>query len=145
MTFIDTLLSYLSPDAPSYACDCRHSSREALALLPERLRGELPPLNATRDHADPFAMAKFFTPDGPWTWYATEYDGRDTLYGLVCGFGCELGYFSLRELVDAREAWGLSVERGASFVPTRLSALQWASGAEEAGPSRRLSRHVKAK
>ena len=48
------------------------------------------------DHA--IVVAKFFTPDSTWVWYATEYDPetRD-FFGLVKGFEIELGYFSLSE------------------------------------------------
>ena len=47
---------------------------------------------------DAIVHVKFFTPDSNWTWYATEFDGKDTFFGLVDGFEMELGYFSLSEL-----------------------------------------------
>jgi len=31
-----------------------------------------------------------FTPDSSWTWYAMEFDGVDTFFGLVNGFEEEL-------------------------------------------------------
>jgi hypothetical protein len=58
---------------------------------------------------------KFFTPDAQWTWYATEFDGEDTFFGLVHGHEKELGYFSLRELQSIRGAYGLPVERDMHF------------------------------
>ena len=30
---------------------------------------------------DAIAQVKFFTPDSNWTWYATEFDGKDTFFG----------------------------------------------------------------
>lgn len=69
------------------------------------------------------AYAKFFTPDSSWTWYATEFDGKDTFFGLVEGHDKELGYFSLSELQQVRGALGLPVERDRFFTPTPLAEL----------------------
>jgi len=68
---------------------------------------------------DAIVHAKFFTPDGSWTWYATEYDPATRMFfGLVDGFDKELGYFSLDELEGVRGALGLPIERDAWFKPT---------------------------
>ncbi len=67
---------------------------------------------------------KFFTPWSHWTWYATEFDGNDTFFGLVQGMEEELGYFSLAELEGARGPWGVLIELDLYFKPTRLSALR---------------------
>ena len=57
-------------------------------------------------------IAKFFTPDSSWTWWATEYDPETReCFGLVQGHEVEWGYFSLDELAEARGALGLPVER----------------------------------
>ena len=56
---------------------------------------------------EPYAHVKFFTPDGSWTWYASEFDGDDLFYGLVDGFELEYGYFRLSELQEAQGPWGL--------------------------------------
>ena len=61
---------------------------------------------------DATVVAKFFTPDSNWTWYATEYYPKDkTFFGLVHGFEKELGYFSLPELESVRGPMGLPIER----------------------------------
>jgi hypothetical protein len=61
---------------------------------------------------DALIVAKFFTPDSDWTWYATEYDPESReFFGLVHGFEAELGYFSLDELESARGPFGLPIER----------------------------------
>ena len=39
------------------------------------------------------AIVKFFTPDSNWIWYASEFNGEDTFFGLVDGFEKELGLF----------------------------------------------------
>jgi hypothetical protein len=70
------------------------------------------------------AQVKFFTPDGGWTWYATEFDGDDLFFGLVVGFEMELGYFRLSELKTVRGRLGLPIERDLTFEPTRLGALK---------------------
>jgi hypothetical protein len=73
---------------------------------------------------DAIVHAKFFTPDGSWTWYATEYDPETRMFfGLVDGFDKELGYFSLDELESVRGALGLPIERDAWFKPTKLSEV----------------------
>lgn len=70
---------------------------------------------------DAIVHAKFFTPDGSWTWYATEYDPETRMFfGLVDGFDKELGYFSLDELESGRGSLGLPIERDAWFKPTKL-------------------------
>jgi hypothetical protein len=93
-----------------------------MKLLTKELLKKLPPLYANEKvNGDPTAIVKFFTPDSNWTWYATEYDGEDTFFGLVVGVEKELGYFSLAELKSVRGALGLPVERDRHFSPKPLS------------------------
>ena len=76
---------------------------------------------------DAVAVVKFFSPYTGWEWYGTEFDGKDTFYGLVKGFETELGYFSLRELTETQVALGgtrvPAVERDLYWTPTKLSAI----------------------
>jgi hypothetical protein len=92
-------------------------------LLPADVAETLPALYATERLGDAApAVVKFFTPDSPWTWYATEFDPVDRLFfGKVIGHEAELGYFSLDELEALRGPLGLPVERDLSFEPTPLS------------------------
>ena len=92
-----------------------------MKLLSKELRAKLPPLYSTEKDEDPTAVAKVFTPDSNWTWYATEFDGEDRFFGLVDGFDKELGYFSLSELASARGPLGLPIERDRWFSPKPLS------------------------
>ena len=69
------------------------------------------------------AYVKFFTPDSNWTWYATEFDGKDIFFGLVDGFVKELGYFSLSELESAKGPYGLKIESDLYFEQTTLEKL----------------------
>ena len=101
-----------------------------MKLLTKALREKLPLLYTNEDVADPIAIVKFFTPSSSWTWYATEFDGEDTFFGLVDGLenlglnyyrgqgDRELGYFSLQELKRSGK-----VERDLYFEPTPLSKL----------------------
>jgi len=93
-------------------------------LLTKELREQLPELYATESTpmAEKLAVAKFFTPDSNWTWYAVEFDHKDndTFFGYVQGFENEFGYFSLSELQEARGPLGLPIERDLSFKPTPL-------------------------
>jgi hypothetical protein len=95
-----------------------------LELLPPSVKNALPPLYS-QEHLGGKAVAyvKYFTPDSNWTWYATEYDGQDTFFGLVEGFEKELGYFSLSELQEVRGLLGLPVERDLYWHPKTLEEI----------------------
>ena len=93
-------------------------------LLPRDIADKLPPLYATEGQGmKAIAQVKFFTPDSSWTWYAVEFDGEETFFGLVIGHERELGYFSLAELESARGQLGLPIERDLYFTPTPLEDL----------------------
>ena len=92
-------------------------------LLTKENRNQLPPLYSQENEPDPIARVKFFTPWTNWTWYATEFDGVDTFFGLVDGHEKELGYFNLSELESVKGMFGLRIERDRHFPPTRLSEL----------------------
>ena len=95
-----------------------------MKLLTEELRKALPNLYATEDEKDPMAICKFFLPMTRWTWFATEFDGKDSFFGYVVGEYPELGYFSLSELESVEGPYGLGVERDRYFEPTRLSRIK---------------------
>lgn len=95
-----------------------------MKLLTKELRIRLPRLKATEHQPDPMALVKFFTPWSDWTWYATEFDGVDSFFGLVQGFEEELGCFSLEELESVRGPGGVTIERDIYFEPTPLSKLR---------------------
>ena len=92
-----------------------------MKLLTKEIRRQLPPLGSTSQQNDPIVVCKFFTPDSSWTWYAIEFDGDDTFYGLVDGFAQEFGTFSLAELESVRGHFGLPVERDLYFKPAPVS------------------------
>ena len=95
-----------------------------MMLLTKANRNALPALYATDGDKAAKAVVKFFTPDGNFTWYASEFDGNDTFFGLVDGGACkELGYFSLSELTNLRGRMGMPVERDRYFSPTPLAEL----------------------
>lgn len=95
-----------------------------MKLLTLNDRKTLPPLYTTEREPDPVAWVKFFTPWSGWSWYATEFDGKDEFFGLVVGLDTELGFFSLQELEGVRGPGGTRIERDRSFRPTRLSTLK---------------------
>lgn len=88
-----------------------------MKLLTQELIKEFPAWGSTDDKnvKDIKVICKFFTPDSNWTWYATEYDGKDTFFGYVRGLEDELGYFSLKELEEATSWLGLPIERDLHF------------------------------
>jgi len=91
-------------------------TKEIQNILPKLYEQDSKGLNA-------IAYVKFFTPDSNWTWYATEFDGKDTFFGLVDGLCKELGYFSLSELKSVRGPLGLKIEKDLYFEPTILEEL----------------------
>ncbi len=94
-------------------------------LLDDESKEKLPPLYSGEEQGlDAIAQVKFFTPDAQWTWYASEYDGEDSLFGLVNGLELELGYFSLKELQSVKGPFGLPVERDLHYEPKSLRELQ---------------------
>jgi hypothetical protein len=96
-----------------------------MMLLTKANRKALPKLYATEEQGDDaMAVVKFFDPSGSWTWFAVEYDGDDTFFGLVDGFELELGYFSLSELKSVRGKLGLGIERDRYFTPTSIGELK---------------------
>ena len=88
-----------------------------MMLLTKELRRQLPKLYETEDipTEEKRVIVKFFTPDSSWTWYAVEFDGDDTFFGLVDGHDREWGYFSLSELEAVRGPLGLKIERDRYF------------------------------
>jgi hypothetical protein len=109
----------LTPDHPE-----REAAREPQPLLPDDVRAILPPLDSSeRVVWDAPALVKFFIPDDDWSWYASAFDGKDTLFGLVVGWDVEAGYFSLSELEAVRGPRGLPVESDPDFEPTSLRKL----------------------
>lgn len=92
-----------------------------MMLLTKQLRRQLPKLHGQESKGlDAIIYVKFFTPDAHWTWFATEFDGKDTFFGFVQGDFPELGYFSLSELQQIRGRLGLPVERDRYFTPKTL-------------------------
>ena len=93
-------------------------------LLTNELRKSLPALYSQENEKDPMVICKFFLPATRWTWYAIEYDGKDTFFGYVAGDFPELGYISLSELERLDGPFGLGVERDLYFEPVRLSEIK---------------------
>ena len=93
-------------------------------LLTAELRRRLPPLYSQEDKGGQAVVyVKFFSPDSNWTWWATEFDGEDTLFGLVEGHVRELGYFRLSELENVRGPLGLPIERDLYWQPRTLAEI----------------------
>lgn len=95
-----------------------------MKLLTKEIKKSLPKLYLTeKQKANAIVHAKFFTPYSYWTWYATEFDGKDIFFGLVSGYETEYGYFSLTELESVRGPFGLTIERDLYFKPKALKEI----------------------
>ena len=100
------------------------SGCDNLKLMTEELRKKVPGLYSQENlGGDAVAYVKFFTPDGGWTWYGTEFDGNDTFFGLVHGFEKEFGYFSVSELESVKGPMGLQIERDLYWTPKKLKEI----------------------
>jgi hypothetical protein len=91
--------------------------------MPQAIRAKLPPLyaNEGKPPAEVPVIVKYFSPFTNWTWYITEYDGDDIMYGFVAGEYPELGYVSLRELQHATVYGAPAVERDLYYEPHTLA------------------------
>ena len=95
-----------------------------MKLLTKKLTEKLPALYAQEKlGSKAVAYVKFFSPDSNWTFWATEFDGKDTFFGLVNGHEKELGYFSLTELEGIRGPMGLPIERDLYWQPKPLEEI----------------------
>jgi hypothetical protein len=96
-----------------------------MKLLTKAIAKQLPALCSTDGQGDEaVAQVKFFALGSSWTWYATEFDGVDTFFGLVEGFETELGYFSLAELESVKFLGIQGIERDLNWTPRKLSEIK---------------------
>jgi hypothetical protein len=120
----------------------REGGDTCMRLLTRELKKQIPALYSQESELDPQVICKFFDPTGSWTWYVIEgspvdengfYDtDREKVdflfFGFVVGAEPELGYFSLKELLNAKEGLtglaALPIERDLYFKPCRLSEIK---------------------
>ena len=106
-----------------------------MKLLTKEILKKLPPLGGQDGKGGRAVVyVKYFTPDSNWTWWATEFDGEDTFFGLVDGQEKELGYFSLSELESAIGPMGLHIERDLHWTPKTLAEIAPEMFAERPSP-----------
>jgi hypothetical protein len=107
---------------PLYTSTNNEDMEETMQLLTEEIKSKLPKLYATEGIPleKKVLVCKFFTPDSSWTWYAVEFDGKDTFFGYVQGFENEWGYFTLSELESVSGPMGLKIERDLYWEPTKF-------------------------
>jgi len=95
-----------------------------MKLLGRELRAQLPALHSQERIEDPTVVAKYFAPWCNWLWYAIEFDGEDTFFGLVVGHEAHLKRFSLSSLARLRGPFGQMVERDLNWEPKPLSEVR---------------------
>ncbi len=87
---------------------------------------KIPNLYAQEEVSDPIVYIRFFT-RGNMQWFATEFDGEDTFFG-VCDLNMgwpELGYFSLSEFEEVNQNMSSpKIIIDESFKPTSLSDVK---------------------
>ncbi len=97
-----------------------------MVLLDSKIRKQLekyPLYSQDGKGKSALCVCKFFL--GDYTWYITEFDGEDTLFGVtVNSYGPEFGYISLNELQTIKaKPFGFEVERDLYFKPTELENI----------------------
>ncbi len=97
-----------------------------MKLLTSSLLKQFADVGCQCDKDDPLVIAKYFLPEGYWTWYATEYDPETGIFfGYVVGYFSEWGSFSLADLKSLRtKSLNLGIERDLHFEPTSFSKLK---------------------
>jgi hypothetical protein len=101
-----------------------NNRQRGMKLLTQELLKKIPPPYAQDGKGGrTIAYARYFSPDSNWCWWACEYDGEDTFFGLVDGHVRELGYFSLTELEELTGPMGLPVERELRFKSMCLQEI----------------------
>jgi hypothetical protein len=96
-----------------------------MKLLTKEILAKLPKIGSTDGKGDDaIAQVKFFSPVGGSTWYITEFDGEDEMYGFArlndWNDLAEPGYVSLRELQSIKLPFGLGIERDMHWSPKSL-------------------------
>jgi hypothetical protein len=106
-------------------------------MMTEEIRKRLPKLYETENLPieEKMAQVKYFSPYNGWRWYAVEFDGEDTFFGLVEGFEVEWGYFSLSEMMNVALGGNTlpAVERDLYFVPTSMKQIETEARNRHAG------------
>lgn len=95
-----------------------------MKLMTQKMRAKFAKIPWMSTDGKPYdevkVLAVYFHPIGRYTFYVTEFDGKDTLYGYVkspSGPDCdEWGYSSLAEL-EALKVRGLGMERDLFWDP----------------------------
>lgn len=93
-------------------------------LMPESIRKKIPKLYSQEGNKNPTVYVKFFSPYSNYTWYITEFDGEDTMFGYTIGHEKEWGYISLSELASANRNGLPLVERDKYFSPTKFNQIR---------------------
>ena len=95
-------------------------------LMTKEILRKIPPLLSTSEKKpeDVQVHIHYFSPYSGWDWYITEYDGKDTMYGLVKGLDTELGSVSLKELTNL----GMNIERDRYFGKHTLKEIMVKTG-----------------
>lgn len=84
-----------------------------MKLITASISKQLAPIGATSEKpaSEVLVPLKLFDPCGSGTWFITEFDGEDLMFGLCYIFEPELGYVSFKELQSVRNPFGLGIER----------------------------------
>ena len=102
-----------------------------MKLLTPELKQRFAEIGNQENNKNPLVIAKFFSPVGGATWFATEYDPETNIcFGYVKdlvpsenGIYDEWGYFSITELESIRLPFGLKIERDLHFDEIAFNEL----------------------
>lgn len=94
-----------------------------MKLITKNIEKRFREIGSQENEPDPIVVAKFFSPSGAGTWYATEYDKEsNTCFGYVQLLEGEWGYFSIDELKKVKcPPFSLPIERDMYCDEKRIS------------------------
>jgi len=103
-----------------------------MKLLTKELENRFAQVGRQENSDDPIVVARFFSPVGKGTWYATEYDPEERVFfgyvSLFNDYNNEWGSFSLDELESVTLPFGLGIERDRFFTEKTISQAKEKDG-----------------
>ena len=103
----------------------RNAKEVLMQLMTQEILKRIPSLYHEEDtpFKDKVIHVKYFDPCGRWTFYVTEFDKHDTMFGYVMSAQSpdfdEWGYGSYQEIQTTKNRFKLGMERDINFDPIK--------------------------
>jgi len=95
-----------------------------MELLTKEILAKLPGLGTTEENKKAKSVIKLFNPHGRGTWWAFEFDPRDSrFYGVAEISEKQIGYFRLKDIENHTGKLGFDVKRDTDYTPQTMSEI----------------------